>query len=217
MDSDASSDEEYGPTELDQMIQDKFFDSSDSNKEVNMIMLMSMQEEIDWQVEHILNFKGSIKGRRVINQDRVSGAKLLHNDYFAPTPAFPNDPWFRRCFRMRKSLFLCIMEGVEAHDDYFKLRRDCYGQLSFSGKQKRTSALRMLALGTAADTVGEMVRMGESTCLKTTIKFYLALVEVFGPEYLREPNARDTEKLLAIGEASGFPGMFGSIDCMDWQ
>ena len=46
MDSDVSSDEEYGPTELHQMIQDGFFDSSDSDKEVNMIMLMSMQEEM---------------------------------------------------------------------------------------------------------------------------------------------------------------------------
>ncbi|VAH10099.1 unnamed protein product [Triticum turgidum subsp. durum] len=59
--------EEYGPTELDQMIQDEFFGSSDSDEEVDMIMLMSMQEEMDQQVEHILNFKGSIKGKRVIN------------------------------------------------------------------------------------------------------------------------------------------------------
>ncbi|XP_073367939.1 uncharacterized protein [Aegilops tauschii subsp. strangulata] len=210
-DSDASSDEEYGPTELDQMIQDEFFDSSDSDKEVDMIMLMSMQEEMDRQVEHILNFKGSIKGRRVINRDRVSGAKLLHNDYFAPTHVFPDDPWFRRRFRVRKPLFLRIVDGVEAHDDYFKLRRDCCGQLSFSAKRKCTAALRMLALGTAADVVGEMVRMEESTCLKTTVKFARVVVEVFGPEYLREPNAQDTEKLLAIGEARGFPRMLGSI------
>ena len=63
------------------------------------------------------------------------------------------------------------MEGVEAHDDYFKLKRDCCGQLSFSAKQKCTAALRMLALGTVADVIGEMVRMRESTCLKTTVKF----------------------------------------------
>ena len=92
MDSDASSDEEYGPTELDQMIPDEFFDSSNSDVEVDMIMLLSMQEEMDRQVEHILNFKGSIKGRRVINWDRVSGAKLLQSDYFAPNPAFLDDP-----------------------------------------------------------------------------------------------------------------------------
>ena len=75
----------------------------------------------------------------------------------------------------------------------------------------------MLALGIAADVIGEMLGMGESTCHKTTVKFARAVVEVFGPEYLREPNAQDTEKLLAIGEARGFPGMLGSIDCMHWQ
>nr|XP_020150531.1 uncharacterized protein LOC109735740 [Aegilops tauschii subsp. strangulata] len=158
VDSDASSNEEYGPTELNQMIRDESFDSSDSNEEVDM----SMQEEMNRQVEHILNFKGSIKGRRVINRNRVSGAKLLHNDYFAPTPAFPEDPWLCCRFRMRKPLFLRIVEGVEPHDDYFQLRRDCCGQLSFSTKQKCTTALRMLALGTAADAFGEMVRMGRA-------------------------------------------------------
>ncbi|XP_040254314.1 uncharacterized protein [Aegilops tauschii subsp. strangulata] len=147
----------------------------------------------------------------------MSGAKLLYTDYFAPNPAFPDDPLFRRRFRMRKPLFLRIMEGVEAHDDYFKLTRDCCRQLSFSSKQKCMAALRMLALGTAADAVGEMVRMGESMCLKTTVKFACAVVEEFGPEYLIEPNAQDTKKLLAIGDARGFPGMLGSIDCMHWQ
>ena len=144
---------------------------------------------MDQQVEHILNFKGSIKGRRVINWDRVSRARLLQKGYFAPNPTFPDDPWFHRCFRMRKPLFLRIVEGVGAHDDYYKLTRDCCGQLSFSAKQKCTAALRMLALGTAADVISEMGRVWESAFLKTTVKFARAMVEVFGPEYLTEPNA----------------------------
>ncbi|KAE8786273.1 Nucleobase-ascorbate transporter 12 [Hordeum vulgare] len=118
---------------------------------------------------------------------------------------------------MRKSLFLRIVEVVEAHNDYFKLTTDCCGQLSFSTKEKCTAPMRMLALGIAADAVGEMVRMGESTCVKTIAKFAHAEMEVFGAEYPREPNTQDTEKLLAIEEARGFPGMLGSIKCMDWQ
>ncbi|XP_073355416.1 uncharacterized protein [Aegilops tauschii subsp. strangulata] len=104
-----------------------------------------------------------------------------------------------------------------AHDDYFKLTRDCYRQLSFSPNQKCTTALGMLALGAAADAVGEMISTGENTCLKTIVKFARAVVEVFGPEYFREPNVRDMEKLLVIGQARGFPGMLVSIDCMCWQ
>ena len=102
-----------------------------------MIMLMIMQEEVDRQMEHILNFKGSIKRRRVINRYRVSGARLLHRDYFALNHPFLDDPWFCCHFHMRKLLVLCIVEGVEAHDDYFKLIRDCCTKLSFSAKQKR--------------------------------------------------------------------------------
>ena len=64
MNSDASWDEEYGSTKLDQIIQDELFDSSDSDEGVDMVMLMSMQEEMNRQVEHVLNFKGSIKERK---------------------------------------------------------------------------------------------------------------------------------------------------------
>ncbi|KAI4978263.1 hypothetical protein ZWY2020_014817 [Hordeum vulgare] len=106
---------------------------------------------------------------------------------------------FSSLFSHAKTLFLHIVEGVEAHDDYFKLTRDCCGQLSFSANQKCTTPMRMLALGIAADVVGEMVRMRGSTCLETTVKFARAVVEVFGAEYLRDSNAHDTKKLLAIG------------------
>ncbi|KAI4983805.1 hypothetical protein ZWY2020_025671 [Hordeum vulgare] len=157
MDYDASSGEEYGPMELDHLIQDEFFNSSDWNEEVDMMMLMSMQEEMDREVEHIINFNGSIKGRRDMNRGRVSKAKPLREDYFDPEPTFPDDTFFHRRFRMRKPLFLRVVEGLEAHDDYFKLTRDCCSQLSFSAKRKCTTAMRMFALVTAADAVGEIV------------------------------------------------------------
>ncbi|XP_048574065.1 uncharacterized protein LOC125554596 [Triticum urartu] len=58
------------------------------------------------------------------------------------------------------------------------------------------------------------IRMAESTVLTTTMQFARTVVKVFGAEYLREPTVEDTEKLLAIGEARGFPDMLGSVDCM---
>ena len=108
MDFDASPDEEYGPTELDQMIQDEFFDSSNSDEEVDMVMLMSMQEEMDRQVEHILNFKGSIKRRRVINRDRVSGARLLQRDYLLRTQLSWRIHGFVAVFAHRNDCFCAL-------------------------------------------------------------------------------------------------------------
>lgn len=62
----------------------------------------------------------------------------------------------------------------------------------------------MLAYGKLVDAE---IRMGEATVLNTTVQFARTVVEVFGQEYLRESTVENTEKLLTIGEARGFPGM----------
>ena len=72
----------------------------------------------------------------------------------------------------------------------------------------------MLAYGIPGDLVDEYVRMSETTCLMSMYKFFQAVIEVFGPEYLRQSTTADTERLLATNAARGFPGMLGSIDCM---
>jgi hypothetical protein len=76
------------------------------------------------------------------------------------------------------------------------------------------AAFKMIAYEVATDATDDYVRVGESTALKYLRHFAVAVVEVFGPEYLRLPNEYDTTKLLAVGESRGFPGMLGSIDCM---
>ena len=34
---------------------------------------------------------------------------------------------------------------------------------------------------------------------------------------MRKPNNNDINRVLQIGDARGFPGMLGSIDCMHWE
>lgn len=77
--------------------------------------------------------------------------------------------------------------------------------------------MRMVVYGTTVDAVDEYVRMADSTCIDAIVRFVTALVQLFGPEYLREPNVKHTTKTLALGEARGFPGMLGSVNCMHWQ
>ncbi|KAF8403482.1 hypothetical protein HHK36_011586 [Tetracentron sinense] len=80
-----------------------------------------------------------------------------------------------------------------------------------------TAAMRMLAYGVTADYVDEYVRIGESTAIESLKKFVKAVVAIFSDEYLRLPNNDDIARLLAVGENRGFPGMLGSIDCMQWK
>ncbi|XP_062217797.1 uncharacterized protein LOC133918041 [Phragmites australis] len=79
-----------------------------------------------------------------------------------------------------------------------------------------TAAIRQLAYGVSSDAVDEYVRIGASTAMLALRKFVQAIVELFSDEYLRDPTAADTARLLAKGELRGFPGMLGSIDCMHW-
>ncbi|XP_020197592.1 uncharacterized protein [Aegilops tauschii subsp. strangulata] len=178
--------------------------------------MMSIQEEFEKAEEHVLNFKGSIKGWRVIPRDRIASARFLFTDYFATVPTF-HETFFRRRYRMSRNLFLQVVEGVEKADYDFKLRKDCCGKLSFSPMQKCTVALRMLAYGKAADAIDAEILMGETTVLKTKVQFAHTAVKVFIPEYLREPTVEHIEKLMAIGEARRFPDTLGSVDCMHLQ
>ncbi|XP_021320814.1 uncharacterized protein LOC110437041 [Sorghum bicolor] len=126
-------------------------------------------------------------GHKVVYRDRVGGHERMFQDYLADNPTYGPE-LFRRRYRMSKNLFVRIMNGVEAHDDYFV--------------QKRNAA--------------NYVRIAESTTLDSLRHFVRAVVEVFGDVYLRHPNEADIARLLAMGEKKGFPGMLGSIDCMHW-
>jgi hypothetical protein len=109
------------------------------------------------------------------------------------------------------------MNVVEQHDDYFQRKRNAAHQQGLSCFQKVTAVFRMLTYGVAADAMDEYVRIGESTALESLRRFVNAIIEVFGDEYLRSPNEKDIERLLALGNERGFPGMLGSLDCMHWR
>uniref|UniRef100_A0A0D3BXT8 DDE Tnp4 domain-containing protein n=1 Tax=Brassica oleracea var. oleracea TaxID=109376 RepID=A0A0D3BXT8_BRAOL len=89
--------------------------------------------------------------------------------------------------------------------------------MSLSPLQKCTAAIRVLAYGTAADTVDEYLRLGETTTWLCVENFVEGIINLFGDEYLRRPTPADLQRLLDIGEHHGFPGMIGSIDCMHWE
>jgi hypothetical protein len=123
---------------------------------------------------------GSVIGHEVHNRQRQEYDLKLYQDYFSEHPTYPGK-FFRRCFRMRCSLYLRIARAVEEHDNYFVQRRNAAGALGFSYLQKVTAAYRQLAYAVPADYVDEYVHIGESTSIECLRRFVRAVCEVFDP------------------------------------
>ena len=165
------------------------------------------------------NSQGTGSGDRISRQyryrDRVSGHSRLLNDYFVENPVY-DKTLFRRHFRLSLPLFLRILHTLQQRNHYFMQRRNAANTVGLSGEQKMTAALRMLAYGMSADSLDEYVRIGETTTIECIKRFCQGVVEIFGPEYLRSPNAANISRLLRKANQCGFSGMLGSLDCMHW-
>jgi hypothetical protein len=127
---------------------------------------------------------GSVMGRQRLWRERVEGHKKLMRNYFVENHTYP-ERYFRRQFRMSTRLFKSIAESVMEFDEFFEQRRNAAGELGHSTYQKVTSTLRMMAYGIPADLVDDHLAMGESQAIKCVKRFVVAIVQVFGEEYLR--------------------------------
>ncbi|XP_062089751.1 uncharacterized protein LOC133796297 [Humulus lupulus] len=157
------------------------------------------------------------QGRKSTHIDRghVEGHQRLFDDYFSDEPVY-TEYQFRRRFRMRRHVFLRIVQDLENYSEYFYMRFDAVGRRGLSPLQKCTAVMQMLAYGAPTDYVDEYVRIGETTAIECLVNFVRGVNDIFGTEYLRRPNAGDIRRLLQMGEVRGFPCM-GSIDYMHWK
>ena len=185
-------------------------DEFDLQEEEDLAMVLAMH--INKKLKH----GGSVLGRQKLWRDRIDAHNRLTRHYFAENPTYP-ESYFRRRFRMRIELFKHIAERLTSHDQFYQQRRNGAGELGHSTFQKVTATLRMLAYDIPADLVDDHLAMGESQAIMSVNRFAVGIVQVFGPEYLRAPNAEGAARLLEMNKARGFPGMLGSIDCMHWS
>jgi hypothetical protein len=154
--------------------------------------------------------------RRHIKRPREEAHQKLVDDYFSENPLYPSN-MFRRRFRMSRPLFQRIVDKLGEWSPYFTQRSDATNRQGLSPLQKCTAAIRQLANGSSADELDEYLKIAGTTAIESLKNFVKGVREVFGEKYLRHPTMEDTERLLKLGEKRGFPGMFGSIDCMHWQ
>lgn len=159
---------------------------------------------------------GSAPGKRPNRPRDFQGRwRRFYELYFSPHPVY-SDEQFRRRFRMRRVLFNRIFDAVQAHSSFFTQKEDCTGKPGIHPMMKMTAALRVLAYGCCGDSLDETLEISESVVSTCVSQFTRAIIEVFGPYYLRSPTAEDVNSLLDENAKRGFPGMVGSIDCMKW-
>ena len=108
--------------------------------------------------------------RRYINRDHEEDHNRLFAKYFSDSPLY-TDEQFRRRFRMRKHLFLRIVEALGDWSPYFRLRRDAFSKVGLSPLQKCTAAIRMLAYATPADLMDESFGVAETTAMECMVNF----------------------------------------------
>ena len=165
------------------------------------------------------NSQGTGFGDKISRQyryrDRVSDHSRLLKDYFVENLVY-DETLFRRRFPLSRPLFLRILHTLQQHNHYFVQRRNAANTVGLSGEQKMTIALRMLAYSMSVDSLDEYVRIGETITTECVKRFCQGVVEIFGPEYLKSPNAADISRLLRKANQRGFPRMLGSLDCMHW-
>uniref|UniRef100_A0A0D3DCP4 Myb-like domain-containing protein n=1 Tax=Brassica oleracea var. oleracea TaxID=109376 RepID=A0A0D3DCP4_BRAOL len=100
---------------------------------------------------------------------------------------------FRRRFRMNKELFFRLVHVLSYCFPFFQQRRDATGRFGLSALQKCTEAIRMLAYGSAADTVDEYLRLGETTALSCLHNFTDGIIQLFGIDVTRSSQV-ETER-----------------------
>jgi hypothetical protein len=133
--------------------------------------------------------------RRHIPRDHAAAHQKLVANYFCEKPLYTPE-MFRRRFRMGKPLFLRIVDALSNWSPYFTNRVDAINREGLSPLQKCTAAMRMLAYGTSADQLDEVLYLGASTSLDCLSAFAQGIIEVFGGEYLRPPKPEEIHRLM---------------------
>jgi hypothetical protein len=131
------SDSSMGTEQLEEMMWEGINDPLDV--EVEADIEADLEAQLEAQCAGSSNRHGGYK-RRYTNRDHEDDHHRLVRKYFLDNPLY-NDDQFRRRFRMRKHLFLQIVEALGGWSPYFHLTRDAFGKVGLSPLQKCTAVI----------------------------------------------------------------------------
>nr|XP_043616280.1 protein ALP1-like [Erigeron canadensis] len=186
---------------------------SDSSSESDGMFL---HNALQWMED--TTSSNAVQNRRTIERQREIGHQILLNDWFVDEPKY-DDAYFRKKFRMEKSMFLKIVDDIEANFPYFRDGFDAHWRGSFKLLQKVASAVRQLATGNLPDEYDEYLHMAARTGRDSLDHFCDTIIKLYGREYLRRLTQHDVARIFqAHEERHHMPRMLGSIDCthVEW-
>ncbi|GJR69010.1 serine/threonine-protein kinase STY17-like protein [Tanacetum coccineum] len=100
---------------------------------------------------------------------------------------------------MARPLFNQIVIDVSNHDPFFCTNMDCAKRQAIYWLLKYTSAIRQLAYGVNADFLDEYMQISERTSRTALDHFCQAVMEIYGPEFLRKPRRAPEIPFVANG------------------
>ncbi|XP_047950790.1 uncharacterized protein LOC125196340 [Salvia hispanica] len=153
------------------------------------------EEEEEEEEAEVAAFVHPFYHRRTICRDHVGAHQRLMEDYFGDNPRYLAEI-FRRRYRMSQRLFIRIATTLAQRYKCFILRSDASGRPRLSTYHKCSAAIRQLAYVGPADMFNEYLQLGETTALTTLRQFCNSIQAIFGPEYLRKPNADECQRLI---------------------
>ncbi|XP_057779674.1 uncharacterized protein LOC130998259 [Salvia miltiorrhiza] len=155
--------------------------------------------------------------RKYRDREREKGHDRLVRDYFCDEPIYDGD-LFRRRFRIRRDLFVKIVDAMRNCLPFFTLRQDTTGRNGLSPLQSAPQLFDSWHMRLPVIHLMSTCGWVRVLLWNVYMNFCKSTIVVYGDRYLRTPNTVDTERLLQMHEERhGFPGMLGSLDCMHWE
>jgi hypothetical protein len=131
------------------------------------------------------------------NRDFVRAYERLVSQYFQGVESIYDEGDFERRFRMPRAVFNRIADAVFGKG-MFVLRHDATGKAGIHPLVRLVACLRLLAYGTAADSVDENLEISETVASDSLTKIAEIVVEKFGPGYLnRCPTEEEKKEIVS--------------------